>query len=65
MAKIVVLILTSPIQFQNSDTAVKFIEAAVAKGHEVTVLAIGDGVYTDLNQILQRLRYRQEESRSW
>jgi tRNA 2-thiouridine synthesizing protein D len=52
MAKIVVLILTSPIQFQNSDTAVKFIEAAVTKGHEVTVLAIGDGVYTDLNKIL-------------
>jgi tRNA 2-thiouridine synthesizing protein D len=53
MAKIAVLVLTSPIQFQNSDTAIKFIEAAIAKGNEVTVLAIGDGVYNDLKQILQ------------
>jgi sulfur relay (sulfurtransferase) complex TusBCD TusD component (DsrE family) len=50
--KIAVLILTSPIQFQNSDTAIKFIEAAADKGHEVTVMAIGDGVYNDLKQVL-------------
>jgi len=45
VAKIAILLLTSPIQFQNSDTAINFIKAAVEKGHEVTVLAIGDGVY--------------------
>lgn len=53
MAKIAVLILTSPIQFQNSDTAIRFIGAAADKGHKVTVMAIGDGVYNDLKSILQ------------
>ncbi len=45
MGKIAILLFTTPLQFQNSDTAIEFINAALEKGHEVTVIGLGDGVY--------------------
>jgi tRNA 2-thiouridine synthesizing protein D len=45
MGKVAILLFTTPLQFQNSDTAIEFINAALEKGHEVTIIGMGDGVY--------------------
>ncbi|MGQ9722432.1 MAG: DsrE/DsrF/TusD sulfur relay family protein [Candidatus Jordarchaeum sp.] len=53
MGKIAILLFTTPFQFQNSDTAVEFIKAALEKGHEVTVIGLGDGVYNVAKFLIQ------------
>ncbi|MFZ5996535.1 MAG: DsrE family protein [Nitrospirota bacterium] len=36
---------TSPYSYENTLTAVKIAESALAKGHAVNLIASGDGVY--------------------
>jgi sulfur relay (sulfurtransferase) complex TusBCD TusD component (DsrE family) len=45
MGKLLIVLFSSPIQFQNTDTVFSFAEAAVKLGHEVTVFCDLDGVY--------------------
>ena len=45
MGKLVILMLTSPMQFINTDTMYEFVKAALERGHEVVVYNTGDGVY--------------------
>ena len=46
MSKIITLFLsTTPYSFQNTETALRIAEAALAKGHKVEVFASGDGVH--------------------
>ena len=54
MAKIGILLTTSPWQFQNWDTAANLAEAALDKGHEVSFFLYLDGVYNPIK--LQALR---------
>ncbi len=42
---ITILLSTTPYSFENTNTAAKIAEAALAKGHEVTIFASGDGVH--------------------
>lgn len=42
---ITILLSTTPYSFENTHTAAKIAEAALAKGHEVTIFASGDGVH--------------------
>lgn len=52
VGKIAVLLFTTPLQFQNSDTAIEFIKAAIERGHEVTVIGLGDGVYNAVKHFI-------------
>jgi sulfur relay (sulfurtransferase) complex TusBCD TusD component (DsrE family) len=46
MSKTITLFLsTSPYSYENTLTAVKTAESALAKGHTVNLIASGDGVY--------------------
>ncbi len=46
MAKTMTLLLsTSPYSYENTSTAAKIAEAALAKGHTVNLIASADGVY--------------------
>jgi len=45
MGKLLIVLFSSPLQFENSDTAMNFAEAAVELGHEVTIFCDIDGVY--------------------
>jgi sulfur relay (sulfurtransferase) complex TusBCD TusD component (DsrE family) len=45
MGKLLIVLFSSPIQFQNTDTVFGFAEAAVKLGHKVTVFCDLDGVY--------------------
>ncbi len=46
MPKVITILLsTTPYSFENTHTAAKIAEAALAKGHEVTIFASGDGVH--------------------
>ena len=53
MGKLLIVLFSSPMQFQNSDTVFNFAEAAVKLGHEVTIFCDIDGVYNlKANQVL-------------
>ena len=46
MAKTFTLFLsTSPYSYENTESAVRIAESALAKGHAVNLIASGDGVY--------------------
>jgi sulfur relay (sulfurtransferase) complex TusBCD TusD component (DsrE family) len=45
MGKLLVVLFSSPMQFQNTDTVYNFAEAAVKLGHEVTLFCDIDAVY--------------------
>jgi sulfur relay (sulfurtransferase) complex TusBCD TusD component (DsrE family) len=45
MGRLLIVLFSSPMQFQNTDTVFGFAEAAVRLGHEVTVFCDMDGVY--------------------
>ncbi|MFB0567112.1 MAG: DsrE/DsrF/TusD sulfur relay family protein [Candidatus Bathyarchaeia archaeon] len=45
MSKLITVLFSSPMQFQNTDTVFNFAEAAVKLGHEVTIFCDIDGVY--------------------
>lgn len=45
MSKLLIVLFSSPMQFQNTDTVFSFAEAAVKLGHEVTIFCDIDGVY--------------------
>ena len=45
MGKLLILLFSSPMQFQNADTVYEFAKAAVEEGHEVTVFCDVDAVY--------------------
>ena len=44
MSKLLIVLFSSPMQFQNTDTVFNFAEAAVKLGHEVTIFCDIDGV---------------------
>lgn len=51
MPKTLTLFLsTSPYSYENTLTAVKTAESALAKGHAVNLIASGDGVYCFLKK---------------
>lgn len=53
MSKLLLVLFSSPMQFQSADTVFNFAEAAVRLGHEVTIFCDIDGVYSlKANQIL-------------
>jgi sulfur relay (sulfurtransferase) complex TusBCD TusD component (DsrE family) len=45
MGKLLIVLFSSPMQFENSGTALNFAEAAVKLGHKVTIFCDIDGVY--------------------
>lgn len=45
MSKLLMLLFSSPMQFQNTNTVFNFAEAAANLGHEVAVFCDIDGVY--------------------
>ena len=53
VGQLLMVLFSSPMQFQNTDTVYKFAKAAVEEGHEVTVFCDLDAVYNLLtNQVL-------------
>ncbi len=57
MSKFLLILFSSPIQFQNTDTVFNFAEAAVKLGHEVTVFCDLDAVYNlKASQILPDIK---------
>lgn len=45
MSKLLILLFSSPMQFQNTSTAFNFAETAAHLGHEVAVFCDTDGIY--------------------
>lgn len=45
MGKLLIVLFSSPMQFQSTDTVFNFAEAAVKLGHEVTIFCDIDAVY--------------------
>ena len=45
MGTLLIILFSSPMQFQNTDTVYEFAKAAVEEGHEVTVFCDVDAVY--------------------
>lgn len=45
MGKLLIVLFSSPMQFENSATALNLAEAAVRLGHKVTIFCDIDGVY--------------------
>ena len=45
MSQLLIVLFSSPIPFQNTDTVFNFAEAAVKLGHEVTIFCDIDAVY--------------------
>jgi sulfur relay (sulfurtransferase) complex TusBCD TusD component (DsrE family) len=45
LGKLLIILFSSPMQFQNTDTIYEFAKAAVEKDHEVTVFCDIDAVY--------------------
>ena len=45
MGKLLIILFSSPMQFQNTDTVYEFAKAAVEEGHEVMVFCDVDAVY--------------------
>ncbi len=53
MGNLLIILFSSPIQFQNTHTVYEFAKAALEEGHEVTVFCDVDAVYNLMaNQIL-------------
>ena len=53
MSKLLIIMFSSPTQFQNTDTVFNFADTAVKLGHEVTIFCDIDGVYSlNSSQIL-------------
>ncbi len=46
--QLTIVLTTSPYGFENTATALRLAEAALAKGHQVLLHATGDGVYNFL-----------------
>ncbi|MGD8505426.1 MAG: DsrE family protein [Candidatus Bathyarchaeota archaeon] len=46
MGKLLIALFSSPVQFQNANTAFNFAKAAVKQGHRVTIFCDLDAVYT-------------------
>jgi sulfur relay (sulfurtransferase) complex TusBCD TusD component (DsrE family) len=54
MGKLLIILFSSPIQFQNTDTAYEFAKAAIREGHQVTIFCDIDSIYSlTKSQILQ------------
>ena len=51
---ITILLSTTPYSFENTHTAARIAEAALAKGYEVIVFASGDGVHNFTKSRRQR-----------
>jgi sulfur relay (sulfurtransferase) complex TusBCD TusD component (DsrE family) len=45
MKQITMILASSPYSGQDADTAIGIAQAAIAKGHRVTVVGSGDGTY--------------------
>jgi len=45
LGKLLIILFSSPLQYQNTDTVYEFAKAAVDGGHEVSVFCDADGVY--------------------
>jgi len=45
LGNLLIILFSSPIQFQNTETVYEFAKAAVEEGHEVTVFCDADAVY--------------------
>ena len=45
MGKLLIILFSSPMQFQNTETVYEFAKAAVEESHEVTVFCDVDAVY--------------------
>ena len=45
MGKLLIILFSSPMQFQNTGTVYEFAKAAIEEGHEVTVFCDADAVY--------------------
>lgn len=45
MGKLLIILFSSPLQHQNTDTVYEFAKAAVEEGHEVSVFCDADAVY--------------------
>ena len=53
VGQLLIVLFSSPMQFQNTDTVYEFAKAAVEEGHEVTVFCDLDAVYSLLaSQVL-------------
>ena len=45
MGKLLIILFSSPVQFQNADTVYKFAKAAIEEGHEVSIFCDIDSIY--------------------
>lgn len=45
MGKLLIILFSSPLQYQNADTVYEFAKAAVEEGHKVSVFCDADAVY--------------------
>jgi sulfur relay (sulfurtransferase) complex TusBCD TusD component (DsrE family) len=45
MGKLLIILFSSPIQFQNIDTAYEFAKAAIKEGHKVSIFFDIDSIY--------------------
>jgi len=52
MGKLGIILMTSPYEYENSNTVLRFVEAVLKKGHEIAgIFLSGDGVYNANKQI--------------
>jgi len=53
LGKLLIILFSTPLQYQNTDTVYKFAKTAVEEGHKVSVFCDADAVYNLVaNQIL-------------
>lgn len=53
MGKLLIILFSSPIQFQNTETVHEFAKAAIKEGHQISIFCDIDSVYgLTANQIL-------------
>jgi len=45
MEKLLIILFSSPIQFQNTDTVYEFAKAAIKEGHKVSIFCDIDSIY--------------------
>jgi sulfur relay (sulfurtransferase) complex TusBCD TusD component (DsrE family) len=45
MGKLLIILFSSPIQFQNTDTVCEFAKVAIEEGHEVSIFCDIDSIY--------------------
>jgi sulfur relay (sulfurtransferase) complex TusBCD TusD component (DsrE family) len=54
MGKLLIILFSSPIQFQNTDTVYEFAKAAIKEGHKISIFCDIDSIYgLQSSQILQ------------